>query len=73
MIRRLVGALFFVGLAALLFDLAGRPAWEQRAGWGWFLGCGLMLVGAALNLWIGEVPTARCPRCQKLFPPDDLE
>jgi hypothetical protein len=71
--RRLVGSLLFVGLAALLFDLAGRLAWEQRAGWGWFLGSGLMLVGVALNLWTGEVPTARCPRCQKLHPPDDLE
>jgi hypothetical protein len=63
----------FLGLAALLFDLGGRLASEQRAGWGWFLGFGLMLAGVALNLWIGDIPTPRCPRCQKPRPPGDLE
>jgi hypothetical protein len=71
--RRLVGSLLFVGLATLLFDLAGRLACEQRAGWGWFLGCGLMLAGVALNLWTGDIPAPRCPRCQKPCPLDDLE
>jgi hypothetical protein len=71
--HRLAGSLLFMGLAALLFDLAGRLAWEQRAGWGWFLAFGLMISGVALNLWIGDMPTPRCPRGQKPLTPDDLE
>jgi hypothetical protein len=71
--HRLVGTLLFAGIAVFLFDLAGRLATEQRAGWGWFLGFGLMLASIALNLWTGEVPTPRCPRCQKPYPADDLE
>jgi hypothetical protein len=71
--RRLVGSLMFLGVAITLFEIAGRLASEQRAGWGWFAFLGLMLSGVALNLWNGEIPMTRCPRCQKPYSSNDLE
>jgi hypothetical protein len=68
--RRLVGSLMFVGIAITLFQIAGRLASEQRAGWGWFVLAGLMMSGVALNIWNGEVPT---PRCEKPYSSHDLE
>jgi len=56
-----------------LFEVAGRLASDQRAGWGWFLISGMMLSGVALNLWTGEVPEPGCPRCQKPPSLHDLE
>ncbi len=73
MARRLFGSLMFLGVAMFLFEIAGRLAWEQRAGWGWFAFLGLMLSGVALNLWNGEIPTNQCPRFQKPYSPHDLE
>jgi hypothetical protein len=73
MVRRLVGSLMFLGAGMFLFEIAGRLAWSQLAGWGWFVFAGLMLSGVALNLWIGEIPTTQCPRCQKPFSSHDLE
>ena len=57
--RRLVGSLMFLMPAFSLFEMAGRLASDQRAGWGWFLFAGLILSGIALKLWTGEVPDAR--------------
>ena len=73
MVRRLVGSLMFLGVSVILFQIAGRLAWDQRAGWGWFVLAGLMLSGVALNLWNGEIPTNQCTRCQKPYSPNDLE
>jgi hypothetical protein len=73
MARRLIGSLMFLGIATFLFEIAGRLALEQRAGWGWFVFAGLMVTGVALNLWTGESRTTRCPRCQKPHPANDLE
>ena len=69
--RRLVGSLMFSGIAVILFEIAGRLASEQRAGWGWFVFAGLMILGVALNIW-NEIPTT-CTRCQKPHSPHDLE
>jgi hypothetical protein len=71
--KRLVGSLMFLGVASFLFEIAGRLAWDQRAGWGWFVFAGLMMTGVALNLWAGETPTPQCPRCQKPYSPHELE
>ena len=71
--RRLVGSLMFLGASILLFEIAGRLASEQRAGWGWFVFAGLMLAGVALNLWTGEFVTPPCPRCQKPYHSNDFE
>lgn len=73
MARRLVGSLMFLGIAVLLFEIAGRLAFEQRTGWGWFVLAGLLMAGVALNLWTGETGAPRCPRCQKPLALDDLE
>jgi hypothetical protein len=71
--RRLVGSLMFLGVAIFLFEIAGRLASEQRAGWGWFVFAGLMVTGIALNLWTGETPATRYPPCHKSCSPHDLE
>jgi hypothetical protein len=71
--QRMVGSLMFVGAAIIVFEIAGRLASEQRAGWGWFVLAGLILSGVALNFWNGDVPKTLCPRCQKPYMPDDLE
>ena len=71
--RRLVGRLMFLGAAVDLVGIAGRLASEQRAGWGWFLFTGMVLSGVAVNLWTGEIPTHRCPDCQKPRPDHCLE
>jgi hypothetical protein len=71
--RRLVGSLMFLGVAIFLFEIAGRLALEQRAGWGWFVFAGLMMAGVAANIWSGETPTTRCHRCQKPYSTHDLE
>lgn len=67
---RLVGCLMFLGSATFLFEIAGRLASEQRAGWGWFLFAGLILSGIAVNLWTGEMADAPCVGCQKPRPID---
>lgn len=71
--RRLVGSLIFLGVAIFLFEIGGRLALEQRAGWGWFVFAGLVISGVALNVWNGEIPTTRCPSCQKPYSPHDME
>ncbi len=71
--KRLVGSMMFLGIAIVLFEIAGRLASEQRTGWGWFVFAGLLMAGVALNLWTGEIPTPHCPRCQKPYQPNDLE
>ena len=43
--RRLTGSLMFLMPALSLFEMAGRLASDQRAGWGWFLFAGLVIVG----------------------------
>ena len=68
--RRLMGCVMFLGAATFLFEVAGRLASDQRAGWGWFLLAGLILSGVAVNLWTGETADARCPSCQKPRPMD---
>jgi hypothetical protein len=71
--RKILGCVMFLGVASLLFEVAGRLASEQRAGWGWFLFAGLMISGIALNLWTGEVSTPRCPCCKNSTITHDLE
>jgi hypothetical protein len=70
---RLVGSVMFLGVAILLFEIAGRLASEQRAGWGWFLVAGLMLIGIVQSVWNGEGSPPRCPRCPKPYSSHDLE
>jgi len=71
--RRLVGSFVILGAAIFLCEIAGRLASEVKAGWGWFLFAGMTLAGVALNIWTGETPTPRCPRCQKPYSAHDLE
>jgi hypothetical protein len=71
--RKLVGCVMFLGVAIILFEVAGRLASEQRAGWGWFLVAGMILSGVALNLWSEEVPPPGTCRYPKLSNSEDLE
>ncbi len=73
MARRLVGSVLFLGVAIILFSIAGRLASVQRAGWGWFLFAGLMISGVALNLWTAEVPKPGCSLCRKPRQSQDFE
>ncbi|MDB5352693.1 MAG: hypothetical protein JWN86_3940 [Planctomycetota bacterium] len=71
--RQLVGCLMFLGSATSLFEIAGRLATEQRAGWGGFLFAGLILAGVAVNLWTGEMSDAPGRPGEKPYPANELE
>ena len=51
MLNRTLGSVLLLIPTLWLFEIAGRLAAQQRAGWGWFLFVGLLLGGTSANLW----------------------
>jgi hypothetical protein len=63
----------FLGMAMILFEVAGKLASEQRTGWGWFIIAGMILSGVALNLWTEASPPSGCPQSRKSYSRHDFD